>query len=145
MSRHVLPCGTRAAYVRGCRCPACCTANGTYHRGRNIGQPKLVGVETLHPVNPPGPWINDAACRGLESDLFFPDKQVRVANEIRTVCNSCPVRWQCLDWALDNHIKDGWWGGKSPTERRKLKRRQPRLEDTPTFRVDEVQPSKRYL
>src|SRR5690348_8315206 len=34
-----------------------------------------------------------------------------------------PVRLTCLEWAIDNGINDGIWGGLSETERTSLRRR----------------------
>jgi hypothetical protein len=54
----------------------------------------------------PADFRHRAACRDIDPELFFPaaedgpehDAQVRAA---KAVCASCPVRSQCLAWALD--------------------------------------------
>lgn len=40
----------------------------------------------------------------------------------------CPVRKQCLEWALEHNEKEGVWGGASERERRKERRRRQRIE-----------------
>ena len=44
------------------------------------------------------------------------------------MCARCPVRTECLEYALGNQEKFGIWGGLSERERRQL-RRQRRLEE----------------
>src|SRR5690606_40875215 len=79
-------------------------------------------------------WVRHAACRGL-THLFFPDVgDARTGSAAKAVCASCPVRWDCLTYALDNHEGIGIWGGFNSRERRILNRwrrlaRQPRAEE----------------
>lgn len=42
----------------------------------------------------------------------------------KTICAACPVRPQCLQYALDHDERYGIWGGMSERERHKLKTRQ---------------------
>lgn len=63
-------------------------------------------------------WHNDAACRG-HSDLFFTVESTRA----RQLCKECPVRAECLRWALDHDEPRGVWGGLTAAERWKLIRR----------------------
>ncbi|MCA1692194.1 MAG: WhiB family transcriptional regulator [Actinobacteria bacterium] len=67
-------------------------------------------------------WRDDAACRGLDPDVFFPasDDEAGVA---KAVCETCPVREECLEYALETRQEDGIWGGLTETERRRLRRR----------------------
>jgi WhiB family transcriptional regulator, redox-sensing transcriptional regulator len=71
-------------------------------------------------------WRESAACRFLETDLFFPiGKTGRAVEEIqraKAVCASCPVRPSCLAFALDTHQAYGIWGGCDEDERRVLLR-----------------------
>lgn len=74
-------------------------------------------------------WQDRAACRGY-SDLFFgPDGEYRADRLVReakaaSLCRSCPVTQECLDWA-SNRPELGWWGGMSEAER-KIYRQQTR-------------------
>src|SRR6266542_950662 len=61
-------------------------------------------------------WQDDAACRGKEVVLFFgPDGERQPEREIRErkakiVCASCPVRTECLSYAVSRPEKYGTWG-----------------------------------
>ena len=80
-------------------------------------------------------WQDRAACGGMEALLFFgPDNEPRSAREIReakakAVCQTCPVRVQCLDYALRNSIRYGIWGGLNGEERAREHRRRARRPD----------------
>lgn len=41
----------------------------------------------------------------------------------KTICEGCPVIVPCLDYAISNRIVFGVWGGMSPAERRRVRRR----------------------
>ncbi|WP_282697772.1 WhiB family transcriptional regulator [Streptomyces sp. CC208A] len=67
-------------------------------------------------------WHARAACYGIkpkEADrLFFHDpRHTRDRQQARQVCAACPVRLDCLNWALENKEKVGMWGGLTPKER----------------------------
>lgn len=76
-----------------------------------------------------------AACRAEDPDLFFPIGSTGPAlvqtEDAKAVCRSCPVRQECLRWALDNGQDAGVWGGLDETERRALKRRSRRRAQDP--------------
>jgi WhiB family redox-sensing transcriptional regulator len=72
-------------------------------------------------------WQHRGACRGLDPNLFFPERGESV-KEAKAVCARCPVRAECLKYALENHELHGIWGGFSERERRQL-RRQRRLKE----------------
>jgi WhiB family redox-sensing transcriptional regulator len=75
-------------------------------------------------------WRYDAACAGMEHDLFFPVGQGADAliqtRQAKDVCDRCQVRDACLTFAIDTDQTDGVWGGLSETERRAFKRRRSR-------------------
>jgi WhiB family redox-sensing transcriptional regulator len=68
------------------------------------------------------PWMEQAACRGLNADLFYPERGVPT-DEAKAVCASCLVRGDCLSYAIENSERYGVWGGLSIRERRRLLRR----------------------
>ena len=71
-------------------------------------------------------WRESAACRFLDTELFFPiGKAGRAIEEIqraKAVCAGCPVRQPCLTFALDTHQGYGIWGGYDEDERRLMHR-----------------------
>ena len=70
-------------------------------------------------------WHESAACRGHGPDLFFMEQPTRlVIAEAKAVCSICPVRGQCLQFAMDTNQIHGIWGGLNMFERRKLKAKQ---------------------
>ena len=71
-------------------------------------------------------WRQDALCAETDPEAFFPEKGGST-REAKRVCVGCPVRMQCLEYALDNDERFGIWGGLSERERRrvKLSRREP--------------------
>jgi WhiB family redox-sensing transcriptional regulator len=76
------------------------------------------GVEFI----PPRPdWFNQGECLGVDPELFFPERGAS-SREAKACCTACPVRQQCLDYALDNSEKFGIWGGLSERQRRQIRR-----------------------
>ena len=67
-------------------------------------------------------WMADGLCRDKPPAVFFPSDGVGV-DRARKICASCPVRELCLEYALDNRIDHGVWGGTSERERRRILKR----------------------
>ena len=63
--------------------------------------------------------MHAAACNEADPELWFPEvmnmTQTRPALE---VCAECPVKVECLEFAIENHCWDGIFGGRTPKERR---------------------------
>ena len=74
-------------------------------------------------------WQYDAACRGEDSELFFApnyfekkeEKDLREA-QAKAICARCPVRIECLEYALRAREPHGIWGGLNEVERRAVMR-----------------------
>jgi WhiB family redox-sensing transcriptional regulator len=67
-------------------------------------------------------WYKDAACKGHENqDDFFPERGSSTVIAKR-ICNGCPVREECLEYAVERKERFGIWGGKSERERRAIRR-----------------------
>ncbi|WP_224387530.1 WhiB family transcriptional regulator [Pseudonocardia sp. ICBG1293] len=71
-------------------------------------------------------WAAAAACRGMDTELFFPaDARPEAAEPALEVCRSCRVRGICLVEALlveDPARRFGVVGGTTPAERHRLHR-----------------------
>ena len=71
-------------------------------------------------------WRQHAICRDTDPDLFFPvgtTGQVLIQiDRAREVCNECPVKPDCLEFALETNQDSGIWGGTSEEERRTMRR-----------------------
>ena len=81
-----------------------------------------IDVATLpSEVSPPDHWQERAACYGLDPEVFFPEKGGS-SREAKRICAECPVRIECLNYALRRDERYGVWGGMSERERRRLKR-----------------------
>lgn len=68
-----------------------------------------------------GDWRDLAVCAEVGPTLFFPEQGESV-REAKQVCASCPVRKDCLEYALDNGLFFGVWGGTTEGERRTMMR-----------------------
>jgi WhiB family transcriptional regulator, redox-sensing transcriptional regulator len=89
----------------------------------------VIGLRT------PPDWMSGGLCAQADPEVWFPDKG-GASGPAKRVCNGrpatdvaegrepCPVRDQCLRYALDNDVRFGIWGGLSEKERRSLIRRQ---------------------
>lgn len=64
-------------------------------------------------------WMESAACRDLPTALFFPaDKDDGAAERAKAVCRSCPVRRDCVAYALADPTLTGVWGASTADQRR---------------------------
>ena len=67
-------------------------------------------------------WHEDAECAKPEHNdkinNFFANKPAQQW-EAKKLCESCPVRKQCLQWALNNKQIWGIWGGLTPEQMRR--------------------------
>lgn len=69
----------------------------------------------------PDAWKRQGNCLGLNPNFMFPSKEGGF-NEAKKVCTECPVKVECLEYALKNKINEGVWGGASERERRRIAR-----------------------
>lgn len=66
-------------------------------------------------------WIEQALCAQVDPEIFFPDEGEKPFAAIE-VCRRCPVRKQCLEWALREREPYGVWGGTTAKRREELNR-----------------------
>ncbi len=63
-------------------------------------------------------WMADAACRDADLDVFFDTvRNPDTLADAKRICKRCPVRDDCLDYALATDQTDGIWGGTTDRER----------------------------
>jgi WhiB family transcriptional regulator, redox-sensing transcriptional regulator len=66
-------------------------------------------------------WHGEAACRDVDPEIFYPERGGS-AQPAREVCAGCPVRQECLEYALNDPdaFYNGIWGGTASHERRRI-------------------------
>ena len=84
-------------------------------------------------------WRYDAKCKGVDTEIFYPprDKALYkpIADKAKDLCfgrdgdDECPVRRDCLAYAIETDEAHGIFGGLSHRERNALVRRWQRDED----------------
>ena len=68
-------------------------------------------------------WQDSAACAEVDGDIFFPEDVGGVSTRsVVKICESCPVKDECLELALRNQHEYGIWGGLTPVQRKKLRK-----------------------
>jgi WhiB family transcriptional regulator, redox-sensing transcriptional regulator len=75
-------------------------------------------------------WQHKASCRGPHAEIFFPpshperkEEKLQREDRAKSICRSCSVRVDCLDYALRIHEPHGIWGGLNETERKQMSER----------------------
>lgn len=64
-------------------------------------------------------WRELRACKDKDVSFFFPTNKGG-AKKAMKVCETCPVKLACLEFAIVNQIMDGIWGGTTETVRERL-------------------------
>lgn len=104
-----------------------------------VAQPEVDDAEDVTPADieetfrpflfEPEPWREQSACRlpNVPLWIFFPGRgDLEATNAALAVCDTCPVKSDCLDAHL--HERFGVWGGTTENQRREI-RRERGLED----------------
>ncbi len=92
------------------------------------------------PSERPLNWRDEAACVGVDPDLFFPSKRGGFPPDqierARKVCHGCPAIMRCLQYAVEEDIRYGIWGGLTEKERamRKTAVQQRKLSEAALLR-----------
>jgi len=74
-------------------------------------------------------WQDEAACKGADVNIFFPSNRHESALACQ-YCKKCPVKQECLDFAVTEHLEGGVYGGLSEAERDRLRRLKARRCET---------------
>lgn len=69
----------------------------------------------------PTSWQERALCAQTDPEAFFPEKGGST-RDAKRVCQSCEVRVECLEYALEQDERFGIWGGLSERERRRMRK-----------------------
>jgi WhiB family transcriptional regulator, redox-sensing transcriptional regulator len=72
-------------------------------------------------------WMDEGLCRGLTTEIFFPEDFALPDPAVKRLCRRCPVREACLQYALD-HEEVGIWGGTDDEQRAKILRERHRVK-----------------
>lgn len=64
-------------------------------------------------------WMTHAVCTNADPEAFFTFESSVDRRMLARICAECPVRAECLDYALRNDMH-GYWGGTTRFERRKM-------------------------
>jgi WhiB family redox-sensing transcriptional regulator len=75
------------------------------------------------------PWNTQAACLNRDPQWWDHESHVmtRECKKAMAICNTCPVRIDCLTTALNDDIDFGIWGGLTPSDRKHLSKRLERI------------------
>jgi WhiB family redox-sensing transcriptional regulator len=72
-------------------------------------------------------WQIKASCRGPQAAVFFPppqferkDEKLERESRAKAICAACPVKRDCLDYAVSIREVHGIWGGLNEAERKQL-------------------------
>ena len=84
-------------------------------------------------------WQEQSLCKEADPEQFFPEKGGATALA-KKLCKGCPVKAQCLEFALAHDERFGIWGGLSERERRKLNPRRPRRSNVDHVDGDQIAP-----
>ena len=66
-------------------------------------------------------WTEQSACKDIDKSVFFPSTYGGV-KKAKAICATCPVSAECLQYATDNDLNYGVWGGLGEGDRERLRR-----------------------
>jgi len=69
------------------------------------------------------PDWDGALCAEIDPAIFFPrDSDAGSSKIAKKVCMQCEIRVKCLNFAIENRIDHGIWGGMGVMDRRRIRR-----------------------
>ena len=66
-------------------------------------------------------WRAHGLCSRTNPDLWFSPGALE-HKEAKRICRACPVRMDCLQYAMETPVDHGVWGGLTERERRRRRR-----------------------
>jgi len=88
-------------------------------------EPVMLGSSTKKIIGIKAPYFDGTQpCAQTDPELFFPESAGEANKSkrlIKTICNSCSFKVECLEYSLTTDVQ-GAWGGLLETERKSMKR-----------------------
>lgn len=71
------------------------------------------------------PFNGTQLCKDMDSDIFFPENytDLEAVEKAKKICNDCWIKDDCLSFAISTKEREGIWGGTTPYERKKIRRK----------------------
>lgn len=66
-------------------------------------------------------WEKRAACKDSDTEIYFPERNIKLIDYSKRSCNICPVQGNCMTYAIA-HDEYGMWGGTTRAERKNMGR-----------------------
>lgn len=88
----------------------------------------------------PTPWASGSPCSQTDADLWHPPPGQSGLAAKRICWGSCDVRQTCLNYAIEEDIEEGVYGGATSRDRWKLKHGRPVVLEPPPVRRREPKP-----
>lgn len=71
-----------------------------------------------------GVWRKRAACLGYHPIAFYPSESADTAyDQVRPICEACPVRLECDQYAFMMNEQNGMWAGRTERGRRQARKK----------------------
>ena len=70
-----------------------------------------------------------AACDGMDTDIWFEQTPSYDPHYAKIICNgdkfrpACPIKAECLAYAIRTHTNEGIFGGLTPSQRKRIRSR----------------------
>lgn len=72
-------------------------------------------------------WMAEALCREIGDEPFF-STDPGLTRRAKRICNLCPVKAECLQYALSDRTLIGVFGGTTEKDRRMIRRKKTRVQ-----------------
>jgi len=70
------------------------------------------------------PFDGTQLCIDVDTNIFFPEQyEPEDVAQAKNICSGCWMQEPCLEFALRTNEKEGVWGGTTPADRRRIRRR----------------------
>ena len=100
-----------------------------------MDEPEVIQPPTNDDIQTNG-WMKYAKCKG-QTYMMFPKahKDISYIPEARALCDACPVKTHCLDYALEFPVADmhGIWAGMTSRQLQTEQKRRGILPIRPTL------------